>query len=361
MRYQPVILANLQANTPAPYEHPPAPSFQDLSPSLEAAAPEPDEAAPPAAMRPNWLTRLLGATAAIAGIPAGGALAIDTHQRSAAFTEAAEVNTAEGWEAFIRAWPEHSQLDAAQAALQDARLARLQSVYPMQQVVPGTYAIGCTPGQGDACENAETLHDVTLTQAYLIGEAEVTQGLYASVMGNNPSQSSSCGADCPVEQVSWFDAVTFANALSLREDLPPCYAIDGESVSMPSGLHCGGFRLPTEAEWEVAARGGQDLKFSGSDRIDEVRVGNGTAVHPVRQKAPNGYGLHDMSGNVWEWVWDLYSESDTVNPSSGSGMRVSRGGSWIFGETLVSSRDGDSPEERFSNLGFRLIIQLDAE
>ena len=365
MRYQPVILANLQANTRPvadievnPYPHQP-PRMPDI------AVPEPDQAPVPGPVRRSRLPRVLGTVLAASLLAGGGMVAWDTIEKSAAFRAATETNTAEGWASFIADWPAHPRQAEAQAALQDARLALLQAVYPMQPVEAGTYAIGCTPGQGDTCENAETLHDVTLTQAYLIGEAEVSQGLYASVTGTNPSLSADCGADCPVEQVSWFDAVAFANALSAQEGLTPCYAIDGEAVTMPSGLQCGGFRLPTEAEWEVAARGGQDLRFSGSDDSDAVGWFSGNSdggPQRVRQKTPNGYGLYDMSGNVKEWVWDLHGGALAEAAPDGDDIRVSRGGSWIFGETLVSSRDGDSPQESFGNLGFRLIIPLlDAE
>jgi len=246
-----------------------------------------------------------------------------------------------------------------------AEEARLNTVYPMKKVNAGTYTIGCTPGQGSDCDDDETKHDVILTQSYLVGETEVTQGLYQEVMGTNPSWFTACGSECPVETVSWFDAVAFSNALSEREGLPTCYAISGEVVTMPDGLHCGGFRLPTEAEWEVAARGGQDLKYSGSNNIDEAAwygENSSNTTHPVRQKKPNGFGLYDMSGNVLEWCWDWYgsygttSVTDPLGPDVGSD-RVKRGGSWNYSprSTRAAFRYSYTPSFRYSNLGLRLI------
>ena len=135
----------------------------------------------------------------------------------------------------------------------------------VREVPAGTYVIGCTPGQGDACDGDERpAHPVTLTRAVLVMETEVTQGLWRAVMGSNPSHFGSCGEECPVEQVSWLDAVAFANALSKRDGLEPCYVVAGYVVTWPKGAACRGWRLPTEAEWEVAARGGVDRRYSGS-------------------------------------------------------------------------------------------------
>ena len=241
----------------------------------------------------------------------------------------------------------------------------LEEVYGMQLVRSGTYTIGCTEGQEDRCTDAEPLREVTLTQPYLIGETEVTQELYVSIMDRNPSLDTTCGERCPVEGVSWYDAVRFANEVSAAHGLPQCYSIDDTLVELTRGLHCGGFRLPTEAEWEVAARGGQDLMYSGSNNAHDVAwfgehpLGG---IHPVGRKQPNAYGLYDMSGNVLEWAWDTYREdppSAANDPVVEDGTRrVVRGGNWRNDHTIVrvSTRYGRNPESGGAVSGLRLVL-----
>jgi formylglycine-generating enzyme required for sulfatase activity len=183
------------------------------------------------------------------------------------------------------------------------------------------------------------------------------------VMGSNPSRITSCGATCPVEQVSWVDAAKFANTLSAKEGLQQCYGISGDSVTWSTGPACTGYRLPTEAEWEVAARGGRDTLYSGGTEIGTVAWVEGNSnstTHPVAQKAANGYGLSDMSGNVWEWVWDWYGtypgqSTDPLGASSGS-YRVGRGGSGSMDPAgaRVSYRSRFDQDARGNSLGFRL-------
>ena len=242
------------------------------------------------------------------------------------------------------------------------------SGYALRRVPAGTALIGCTPGQGDACQDDERpAREVVLSHAILVGEVEVTQGLYQRLMGSNPSKFSACGPTCPVEQVSWFDAVAFANTLSAAEGFEPCYVIDGASVSWPKGPSCLGYRLPTEAEWEVAARGGRDERYAGGPELGAVgwyASNSGGQTHPVGEKAPNGYGLCDMSGNVWEWAWDWYDSSayaggvatDPSGPASGV-SRVFRGGGWSNDPQIarVESRGISSPGFRDNSLGLRLI------
>ena len=190
------------------------------------------------------------------------------------------------------------------------------------------------------------IHSVTVSDFY-IGKYEVTQKQWRDIMGTNPSYNKNCD-NCPVERVSWNDVQDFIKKLNAK-----------------TGKN---YRLPTEAEWEYAARGGQSYKYAGSDNIGSVawnEYNSGWKIHPVGQKSPNGYGLYDMSGNVCEWCsdWydsDYYENSPQYNPkgaSSGS-YRVLRGGS--FGsepaDCSVASRYSHTPTDRHNYIGFRLVF-----
>ncbi len=201
-------------------------------------------------------------------------------------------------------------------------------------------------GSNDEDDDAEPIHNVTLS-SYYIGQTEVTQALWKAVMGSNPSDWK--GDNLPVEQVSWDDCQTFITKLNQL-----------------TGEH---FRLPTEAEWEFAAKGGRQsrgFKYSGNTNIDYVAWydGNsGSKTHPVATKSPNELGIYDMSGNVWEWCQDRYgsysssSQTNPVGPSSGS-ERVVRGGSWydFAGGCRSAFRSGYTPDFRDRNLGLRLVL-----
>src|SRR5574344_1069709 len=184
---------------------------------------------------------------------------------------------------------------------------------------------------------------------FYMATTEVTQAQYQSVMGENPSSHKR--DNYPVEYLSWYDAIAYCNKRSEQEGLTPCYSGSGDSITCD--FTANGYRLPTSAEWEYAAKGGKEVqsyKFAGSDSIDEVAwyYGNsGDTTHDVATKKSNTLGIYDMSGNVWEWCWT----------ASGSG-RVNRGGSYYYNDyddCAVSSGRSSDPSFSFSDLGFRVV------
>ena len=216
--------------------------------------------------------------------------------------------------------------------------------FEMVRVEGGTFRMGATSEQGsDAYGDEKPVHSVTLS-SYYIGKTEVTQSLWQAVMGSNPSNYK--GSDLPVECVSWNDCQEFIQKLN---------RLTGRN-----------FRLPTEAEWEFACRGGNNsrgYKYSGSNDIDNVAWywdNSGRKTHPVATKAPNELGIYDMSGNVWEWCSDWYtsySQTNPTGPQNGS-PRVYRGGCWLYDARGCRSsfRYGNGPTDRNFNLGLRLAL-----
>ena len=218
--------------------------------------------------------------------------------------------------------------------------------FTMIHVEGGTFTMGATSEMTEPHSWEKPTHQVTLS-SYYIGETEVTQALWKAVMGSNPSDFK--GDDLPVEKVSWNDCQTFISKLN---------ALTGKN-----------FRLPTEAEWEFAARGGNQSRhtqYSGSSRIDDVawyEDNSGGKTHPVKTKQPNELGIYDMTGNVWEWCqdWDdSYDSSAQTNPtgaSSGS-HRVVRGGSWDSSpwDCRSSNRECGVPEYSGNEFGLRLVL-----
>jgi len=203
----------------------------------------------------------------------------------------------------------------------------------------------------------KTAHKVTLTQSFYLGQYEVTQEQYEKVMGRNPSNFK--GGQNPVEQAHWNDAVEFCRKLSaLAAEKKAGYV----------------YRLPTEAEWEYACRAGTTTTYSFGDSESELGDygwygGNsGYRSHPVGGKKPNGWGLYDMHGNVYEWCQDYYAEDyygkpPVVDPRGPTGgrYRVIRSGSWryIASFTRSAKRGKDPPSRRHYNLGFRVVCELD--
>ena len=225
--------------------------------------------------------------------------------------------------------------------------------FKMVKVAGGTFTMGATAEQEDDARDCERpAHQVTLSD-YYIGQTEVTQALWTAVMGSNPSSSK--GDNLPVELVNWNKCQIFIEKLNnlLSNEL--------------GGKH---FALPTETQWEFAARGGNQstgYKYAGSNDINDVAwyVYSGGMTHPVAQKQPNELGLYDMSGNVEEWCQDWYDEgyyrispeNNPQGPASGT-LRVLRGGSWFnFAKFCrVSYRHGNTPFNRLSDRGFRLCL-----
>ncbi len=221
--------------------------------------------------------------------------------------------------------------------------------FTMMSVEGGTFMMGTTEEQSGPQSNENPAHQVTLSNFYM-GETEVTQELWLAVMGTNPS-SFTGDLQRPVERVSWNDCQTFITQLN---------ALTGQQ-----------FRLPTEAEWEFAARGGNQthgFQYSGNSDIDMVAWygGNsGNQTHPVATKQANELGLYDMSGNVWEWCqdWydaDYYSDSPSNNPTGPetSLYRVNRGGCWFISAARcsVTYRGNCSPSNAYYNMGLRLAL-----
>ena len=219
--------------------------------------------------------------------------------------------------------------------------------FTMKPVIGGTFTMGATPEQGsDAYSNELPAHQVTLSD-YYIGETAVTQELWQAVMGSNPSHFK--GTNLPVEFVSWNDCQEFIRRLNAQT---------GQK-----------FRLPTEAEWEYAARGGRNSKgytYSGSNNINDVAwyISNSSnKTHTVKTMLPNELGIYDMSGNVCEWCQDIYdayksiAQTNPIGPTSGS-CRVTRGGSWYLstGFCYVSARHISSPGRCSDIIGLRLAL-----
>ncbi len=216
-----------------------------------------------------------------------------------------------------------------------------------------------------AYPDEQTVHEVVIPKAFEMSETEVTQAQYQAVMGRNPSVHSNDreAANLPVERVSWFDAVEYCNALSQREGFAPCYQVQGQDVTWQPG--CRGYRLPTEAEWEYAARARQPTEYAGSNDVKEVAWISENSLsrpHPVRTRQANAWRLYDMSGNVEEWVWDWYADSyqgaattDPRGPRVGD-YRVLRGGSFSVGavSARVAYRYWFVPTDRVGHVGFRL-------
>ena len=234
---------------------------------------------------------------------------------------------------------------------------------------------------------------LTIPDLYVC-DHEVTRGEFKEVMGTDPSTASAYDKDGnkltgdavlnnPVNYVNWYDAIAYCNKLSLKENLTPCYSVSGVTdlenlaySSIPTSSNstwnaltydkeADGYRLPTEAEWEWLARGGENYTYAGSNTVDAVAWyttnTNDTGTREVKTKKANGYELYDMSGNVFEWCYDWYDDtvsSSTADTGASSGSNhVRRGGSWFNYDSRcqVSFRLYVSPSQRINDIGFRVV------
>ena len=214
-------------------------------------------------------------------------------------------------------------------------------------VPAGDFVMGSPEGQVNH-NSDERQHGVRISRGFWMGKYEVTQGEWEAVMDSNPSSFKNCGARCPVERVSWEDVQEYIRKLN--------------------GLQSGSgnvYRLPTEAEWEYAARAGTGTTLLGYTATTEIAWCDSNSdgrTHPVGQKRGNAWGLHDMLGNVREWTADWYGDyplgtvTDPRGPSTGK-YRVRRGGGWLHHTGMISParRGAGRPDGRYSSVGFRLV------
>jgi formylglycine-generating enzyme required for sulfatase activity len=262
--------------------------------------------------------------------------------------------------------------------------------FAVRFIPAGKFTMGSPDSESGRLNLEEPQRQVSLTRPYWMMETEVTQGQYQSVMGYNPSGFSKCGSNCPVDGVNWHEGCAFANALSRKQGLDECYTCSGNRAGVTCEVksqyrggayyNCKGWRLPTEAEWEYAYRSGSSTAFYNGgitnmgfyckkdpnlDKIGWYCGNSGYKTHPVGGKQANAWGLHDMAGNVYEWVHDWFQDSyrnlpdvDPVGPNTGSD-RVFRGGSYgVYAQICRAAHRGGSSPDRSGSLGLRFLRVL---
>ncbi len=261
---------------------------------------------------------------------------------------------------------------------QKARRTIISSIgLKLVRIEPGSFQMGTTKEQIDQLlrlfpdskrewfNDEQPQHPVQITRPFFLGTDPVTQGQYKAIMGSNLGRFN--GSDgLPVEDVSWLRAVNFCNKMSEKDNRTPFYRINGTDVADAGG---NGYRLPTEAEWVYACRAGMTGLFPWGDDIGKLNEhawssdNSDNKTHPVGQKRPNAWGLHDFLGNVWEWCADWYDEkyyasSPAADPpgASRASYRVIRGGSWRLNARSCrpAYRGRGRPEYRYDSLGFRV-------
>ncbi len=234
--------------------------------------------------------------------------------------------------------PDHPQVATAESSQSTKILASQDCDDCAEMVVipAGSFEMG---------ETGHT-HHVTIAKPFALGKNEVTQAQWQAIMGKNPSHFRQCGGNCPVEQVSWDDIQQFIRKLNQK-----------------TGRR---YRLPSEAEWEYACRAGGRNEYCGSDDAGSVAWNGREKTNPVGRKKANAFGLHDMSGNVWEWVQDTWHESYNGAPANGTAWtgntsyHVLRGGAWFSSpkEVGAANRGRSIPPIRDAGFGFRLAKTL---
>ena len=270
-----------------------------------------------------------------------------------------------------------------------------ESLIEMVYIRGGSFTMGSPPRTAFSLDIERPVRQITLRSFYL-GKYEVTQGQYYDVMDMRPShfianpldESEDSWRNLPVEMVNWYDTLVFCNKLSIIEGLEPVYRINGsvnpddwgiipitgnaEWDAVEKASEANGFRLPTEAEWEYAARGGAysgRFTFAGSNTLDPVSWffdNSDYRIHQVGLKAPNELGLHDMSGNAMEWCWDWLgnytaaNQDNPIGPPSGL-YRILRGGAWSVSHHFnrVAYRHSNIPNFTAVNIGFRVARNRD--
>jgi len=247
---------------------------------------------------------------------------------------------------------------------QQQRTINIQGI-TLVSIPAGSFRMGTEAKDDKWFEHSRPVHTVSL-DAFKISSTEITQAQYLRIIGTNPSAFAG-NDNHPVEQVSWYEAVTFCNKLSEKAGLEPCYDLNSWECDFTRN----GFRLPTEAEWEYACRAGATTEYCSGDSISDLeKVGwyglnSDSTTHPAGSKKPNAFGLYDMHGNVWEWCndwWQHYyndnSERNPAGPESGF-SRVLRGGGWGHHEFGCRSayRSGYQPDFESDLLGFRVVCR----
>ncbi|NTV04291.1 formylglycine-generating enzyme family protein, partial [bacterium] len=234
-------------------------------------------------------------------------------------------------------------------------------------IVPGTFLMGSPRGETGSSSYEWPQHRVTLTRPFEMAETEITWEQYVNLMGNNPSFYDdvclTCPGDYPMESVSWLQAVEFCNALSLAEGYTPAYTVAGATVTWDQGAD--GYRLPTEAEWEYACRAGTITALSNGDLTSAAAScysdpnleliawycnNSSSHVHPAGDKQPNEWGLRDMHGNVWEWVWDFSRNYESISLQLGD---------FTFPDGTVQQRGTITVMEAETGFGTEKILRLD--
>ena len=229
-----------------------------------------------------------------------------------------------------------------------------ESGYTMIQIPAGRFMMG-------SGEKKEREHEVVLTHSFYMGVFEVQQSFWAEFRESNKSKFQDLQK--PISNISFFDAVIFANDVSRKEGLEECYEVTPQAASWPKGYSCNGYRLPTEAEWEYASRANQDDPTDKElDDYAWSKRNSQKTTQVVGTKKANAFGLHDMLGNVWEWVWDIheaYSSTEVIDPTGAQKdpFRIRRGGGYSSGVSRIktTTRYALNPINEHSFLGFRLV------